>query len=104
MEDRFLIPANSKKSMLILGFFTVVDLVLFGIGVVITLFMLIVFQTSSWKLLIIEIIPALVSTFLVLPVPYYHNMLQLLTNLFNFIFKNRKYYWKGWCVRSEDFK
>ena len=56
------------------------------------------------KVLLFAVLPALVSTFLVLPVPYYHNMLQLLTNIFNFLFNNRKFYWKGWCVRNENIK
>ena len=34
MDNMYLIPANSKKSMLLFGLFTKVDLALFLIGVV----------------------------------------------------------------------
>ena len=34
--NQYLIPANSKRSMLILGLFEVIDLWIFGIGALIT--------------------------------------------------------------------
>ena len=35
MDNSYLIPANSKKSMLILGYFNTVDLIIFGCGLAI---------------------------------------------------------------------
>lgn len=102
MENQYLIPANSKKSMLILGFFTSVDLAVFLLGLVFSIGLLIAVQTSTIKILLLVITPALISAFLVLPVPYYHNILQFLTNIYYFFTKNRKYYWKGWCATSEE--
>ena len=102
MENQYLIPANSKKSMLILGFFTPVDLAVFLMGLVFSIGLLIAVQTSTIKILLLVITPALISAFLVLPVPYYHNILQFLTNIYYFFTKNRKYYWKGWCATSEE--
>lgn len=104
MEDNYLIPANSKKSILILGFFTPIDLVIFSIGLVFTIAMLVIVQSGNLKTMLLIITPALISTFLVLPVPYYHNMLQLITNIFDYFTNNRRYYWKGWCATKDDDK
>lgn len=101
-KNLYLIPANSKKSMLILGFFTPVDLFIFGMGIVFTIFLLMFVQTADLKVMLLIILPALISTFLILPVPHYHNMYQLLTNVYNFFTKTRRYYWKGWCVSSYE--
>lgn len=99
--DTYLIPSNAKKSTLILGFFTPLDLIVFGIGVTFTLMMLLVFNSMDTKTMIMILIPALISTTLVLPVPHYHNVLQLLINIFNFFTKQRQYKWKGWCFYDE---
>lgn len=97
-NNNYLIPANSKKSQLILGFFTPLDLILFGSGCSITILLLIIMQNASFSELIIIIMPALVTGFLVMPVMYYHNILQLLMNIYQFFANRRRYYWKGWCI------
>lgn len=102
MEEHYLIPANSKKSQLILGFFTVVDLFIFAIGLIYSIALLIIVQTTKIQIMLLIILPALISTFLVLPVPYYHNVNQLITNVIQFFTKTRRYYWKGWCASSEE--
>ena len=102
MNHNYLIPANSKKSMLILGFFTPIDLIIFGVGCTITLGLLFMYNDKvSMGLLLLILSPALVSAFLVMPVPNYHNILQLLTNIFSFFIKRKRLYWKGWCIRDE---
>lgn len=101
MNNNYLIPANTKKSQLILGFFTPVDLGIFITGCVWSFLMLVLINTSSLVILIIIMLPALISAFLVMPVPHYHNILQLLTNIFNFYTGTRKYYWKGWSIYEE---
>lgn len=101
-NNRYLIPANSKKSKLILGFFTQVDLVIFLMGVLFSIAMLITIQSNNILIMLLVVTPALISTFLILPVPYYHNILQLLTNIKDFFTKNKKYYWKGWCVSDDE--
>ena len=100
MND-FLIPANAKKSQLILGFFTPIDLAIFLTGCVISLTLLLIFATFSLGYLLLMLMPLLIGTFLVLPVRHYHNMLQLLTNIINFIINRRNYYWKGWDIYEE---
>lgn len=98
----YIIPANTKKSMLILGFFTVLDLIIFVSGVGLTLVLLITIKVSQLGLMIIQLMPALIALLLVTPVPYYHNILQLLRNFFNFFGKRRRYLWKGWCWHDDD--
>lgn len=102
MNHNYLIPANSKKSMLILGFFTGVDLIIFGLGCTITLICLFMFNDKvEIGQLVLILSPALVSAFLVMPVPNYHNILQLLTNIIMFVLGRKRLYWKGWCIRDE---
>lgn len=102
--NNYLIPANSKKSQLILGFFTPVDLILFGSGVGVTLILLLAIQSANIGIMLLILAPALITGFLVMPVPNYHNVLQFIINVISFIFNTRRYYWRGWCVRydSED--
>lgn len=103
-ENTYIIPANAKRSGLILGYFTMVDLFIFGFGVLTSVIMLLVINSSEFKTLIFILAPALISAFLVMPVPNYHNILQLLVNIFNFIFKQKRYKWKGWCMWYDDTK
>ena len=98
MQNNYLIPANTKKSQLILGFFTVTDLVIFIIGCVWSFVMLLLVKSTSLGILILIMLPALISAFLVMPVPHYHNVLQLITNFINYITNRRIYYWKGWSM------
>lgn len=100
--DQYLIPANTKKSKLILGFFTPVDLAIFGVGCLITIIMLFVFQGMTFQQALLVLLPAMVSGFLVMPVPNYHNVLQLITNIVTFLFNRKRYYWKGWCLRDGE--
>ena len=101
MNNNYLIPANSKKSQLILGFFTPVDLILFGSGCGLTLLLLMLVRNASAVQMIIILLPALVTGFLVTPVLYYHNVLQFIINVVSFIFNTRRYYWRGWCVKYD---
>ena len=98
MNESYLIPANTKKSQLILGFFTKKDLVIFSVGATWSLFMLLLVKSINLVILILMLSPILIALFLVMPVPHYHNVLQLLTNIFNFYTNRRQYYWKGWSI------
>jgi len=44
------------------------------------------------------LIPLLVTGFLVLPVPNYHNVRCFLGNMYRFYSGRKKFYWRGWCV------
>ncbi len=103
--NSYLIPANTKKSMLIFGLFTKFDLILFLIGIGLSLLMLMILPVEQIVVAIIALLPALVTGFLVMPVPNYYNMRTLLMSAISFFMNQRKFKWKGWCVpHGEDQK
>lgn len=101
-NNGYLIPANSKKSMLILGFFNPTDLIVFGTGCVITFILLMTVKTNNLKEAIFIIVPALISAFLVLPVPNHHNLRTFIGNVYNYYSNRRSYYWRGWCIKYDE--
>ena len=101
---QFLIPANSKKSMLIFGVFETFDLILFGVGVGATILLLLIIAPNSLFTAIVDLLPAVICGFLVLPVPNYHNVLQFIVNLYTYFSERRRYYWKGWCYQDGEDK
>ena len=94
MNDSYLIPANSKKSLMIFGLFYTFDLILFGTGVGITLLLLLILPIDQLPIAIIAIMPALITGLLVFPVPNYHNILTVLIDLWNFVTTRQKYVWR----------
>lgn len=96
--EQYIIPANSKKSILIFGLFRMVDLIIFSVGAVFTLFFLFVLPGTNIGSLIIKLLPLLIALFLVLPIPNYHNTLVLIREVVDFFMNRRIYLWKGWCV------
>lgn len=102
MENVYLIPANSKKSQLILGFFTLTDILLFAFGCLLTVSMLVFIHDANSLQMLLMLLPALITAFLVTPVLHYHNVLQFIINVATYIFNPRRYYWKGWCCRDES--
>ncbi len=96
----YLIPANANRGKLIFGFFRPVDLIVFGIGVATTFILLLIFQNdmSNLSVALGVLSPALITGFLVLPVPNQHNIMVVIGNIYNFFFVDRRrYVWKGWC-------
>ena len=100
--ESYLIPANSKKSMLILGFFNPTDLIIFGTGCVITFLLLFILNTSDLKEAFMIITPALIGAFLVLPVPNHHNIRTFIGNVIHYFTNRRSYYWRGWCINRGE--
>ena len=98
---QFLIPANSKKSMLIFGVFTSFDLILFGVGIVITIIMLLIIAPNTLFAAVLDLMPAVICGFLVLPVPNYHNIRIIIIEAYKFYTSRQKFIWKGWCVSDE---
>ena len=96
-----LIPANSKKSMLILGLFNVTDLVIFITGVVITFLLLLILGVSTLKNALIILAPALIAAFLVIPIPNQHNIRTFIINVFDFYNSQKEYRWRGWCIKDD---
>lgn len=97
----YLIPANSKKSLLIFGFFTTFDLILFASGLGITILLLLIVNPSSLLAAAIDLAPAVITGFLVLPIPNYHNTMTLMKEVYNFFTSRQRFIWKGWCVADE---
>lgn len=97
----YLIPANAKKGTLIFGLFTKFDLILFGSGVVLSILLLMIIAPSTFNLSLICLIPLLVTGFLVVPIPNYHNVLMLIKDIIDFFYGRRNYKWEGWCYKNE---
>lgn len=103
--NNYLIPANANKGKLILGYFRPIDLTIFLVGLTITLMLLFIFQDfmDNTLVAISLLLPVLISLFLVMPIPYQHNMLVLLTAIYKYYFVNRQtFIWKGWCNKYVD--
>lgn len=101
-ENGYLIPANSKKSMLILGFFNPTDLIIFSTGCVITFILLMTVKTNELKEAFFVILPALIGAFLVLPVPHHHNIRTFIINIYTYFTNRRTFYWRGWCLKRGE--
>lgn len=101
MNGNFLIPANSKRSQLIFGIFNVFDLILFLIGLTISVVLLMVLPIDEFEMSLIAITPGCIIALLVFPVPNHHNVLTAIITVFKFFTRRRMYIWKGWCVRDE---
>ena len=101
-DNGYLIPANSKKSMLILGFFNPTDLIIFITGCVMTFILLLTLDTSNLKQAFAIIAPALFGAFLVLPVPNHHNIRTFIGNVYNYFSSRKSYFWRGWCINRGE--
>lgn len=95
--NSYLIPANSKKSMLYFGVFNTVDLILFCSGVGLSLLLLVILPVDILWVAIVAILPGLICGFLVMPVPNYHNIRTIIGLAWEFITTRQKYIWRGWC-------
>ena len=102
MNGNYLIPANTKRGQLLLGLFKPVDLIILGIGMIITLILIAVLPIDQTTFAVIAVAPGILSGFLVLPVAYYHNVRQLLTELIMYFINRKRYIWKGWCFLDES--
>ena len=99
--NNYLIPANSKKGQLMFGIFRPIDLsVLIGGGFV-TLLMMFVVPGEGFMTLVLKLLPLTLCVLLVVPIPYYHNVLVFIEEAIIFILEPKQYCWKGWCARSE---
>ena len=98
----YLIPANTKRSMLILGLFNQFDLILFATGLSVSLLAFMLVPLENTFIAILAIMPGLISGFLVIPIPYHHNVLTILTAIYKFYTSRQNYVWKGWCFSNEQ--
>lgn len=98
----YLIPANAKRGQYIFGLFRPKDLIIFGIGICVSLVLVAVLPMDETWAAVTAVAPALFTGGLVLPVAYYHNVLQLIIELYKFFTSRRIYMWKGWCFSDES--
>src|SRR5574344_1986578 len=100
MNNSYLIPANSKKSMLIFGLFKVPDLIILGVGCGLTLILLLVTDIQTIYGTVLAISPGLIAAGLVFPMPNYHNVRTFIKELYRFYTERRTYVWRGWCFNE----
>ncbi len=97
-----LVPANTKKSLLVFGMFRPLpDLLILGSGIGITVILLLIFGDASTWILMLSCIPMLIGLVLVLPIPNYHNTLCVIESILGFYNGRRKFIWRGWCMKDE---
>lgn len=96
--NHYLIPANSKRSMLILGLFTPIDLIIVAVGGAITFILMLIINAETLQDVGIILTPLLISAAMVAPVPNHRNVWNLTANIYNYFSKRRTYFWKGWCI------
>lgn len=101
MDNQYLIPANSKKSMLLLGLFEWLDLYILGGGVGITMLLIFLIPMNNLTLTAVALAPGLICSFLVMPFPNYHNVRVLIKEMLTYALERKNYIWKGWCSRDE---
>lgn len=102
MNQNYLIPANTKKGQLIIGLFMPIDLILFGSGLMLTLILVMILPMDITWVAVLAITPGIITGLLVLPVAYYHNVRQLIVEIYQYFTKRSRYVWKGWCFLDES--
>ena len=102
MNNNYLIPANTKKGQLILGLFQPIDLIIFGSGLATTLLLVMILPMDQTLIAVLAILPGIITGLLVLPVAYYHNVRQLIVEIYKYFTSRSKFVWKGWCFLDES--
>ncbi len=102
MNNNYLIPANTKRGQLIFGLFYPIDLIIFLVGLGVTFLLVTILPMEITWVAILAISPGIVCSLLVAPVAYYHNVRQLLIEIYQYFTKRNRYVWKGWCYLDES--
>ena len=98
--NNYLIPANSKSGQLILGLFRPIDVWILSVGILISVTLLAFVSIDSLEATILILCPGVISGLLLFPIPYYHNTLTVITELYQFLTSRQQYRWKGWCYKE----
>lgn len=99
---QYLIPANTKRSMLIFGLFTSVDLIIIGVGVALSGLLFLIISAETLKDMFVILTPAIIVAFMVMPVPNHRNIWNLTANIYYYLSRRRTYFWKGWCITNGE--
>ena len=102
MNNSNLIPANSKKSILIFGLFTGSDLVIASVGITLSIVLMLFLPVDTFWIAVLSLMPGFIAAFLVFPVPNYHNVRTVIKNAWEFYTTRQKYIWKGWCFEHGE--
>ena len=96
--NEYLIPANSKRSQLWFSIFRPIDLAILICGAAVTLALMFILKGDTVNELVIKLSPIMICGLLVMPVPYYHNGLVFLQEVYLFYTRQSRYIWRGWCA------
>lgn len=96
----YLIPANTKRGQLILGLFRPFDLILVACGIMVTILLVAILPLSSTFMAVLALLPGGICAILVTPLPYYHNVLNGIIEVYTFLENPKEYKWKGWCYKE----
>ena len=97
----YLVPSNAKRGTLIFNIFRPFDLILFSVGVVISILLLIILPTENIVMAILGILPGCITGLLVFPIPNYHNVRTAIKSVWQFFTLRQSFIWKGWCIKDE---
>ena len=99
--NNYLIPANSKKGQLMFGIFRPIDLGVLISCAFITLLLMFIVKGEAFTILVVKLLPLTIGVLLVVPIPYYHNVLVFIEEAIIFLMEPKQFPWKGWCAKSE---
>ena len=76
MNNKYLIPANTKRSMLIFGLFKPIDLIIFLVGVFLTIMLVAALGTDTPTQVLVGLSPLIICSLMVSPIPNHHALNQ----------------------------
>ncbi len=98
--NNYLIPANANRGKLLLGYFRVIDLIIFVVGIILSFIFMLTFNLSNVWIAILAIAPGIIAGLLVFPLPHYHNTLVFIQELIEYLRSQKIYHWRGWCYKN----
>ena len=99
--NNYLIPANSKKGQLMFSIFRPIDLGVLIASAFISVMLMFIIEGEAFGILVIKLLPLALGVLLVVPIPYYHNVLVFIEEAIIYLMEQKQYSWKGRCARSE---
>lgn len=100
--NQYLIAANTKRGQLIFNIFRPIDFWIALGGLIVTIALFFFLSPSTLLTAVITLLPLAVCSFLVIPIPNYHNIMCVLGNIYRFYFVERQQFkWRGWCAKYE---
>lgn len=99
--NSYLIPANSKRSMLIFSLFRPIDLTIFIIGCIGTFALIFINTPQDMADIFVDLLPLIIATVMITPVPNQMNIWSFTVNVYSFLVHQRNYRWRGWCKSYE---